>query len=101
MQTQPPTGWVELDTLGAWNAVRGRGGFIVIGDNFTDTAEGGPKFHHRGCRGVKLAHFRDKVLSRLAAGQRPTGHYFWVASERMARAGGARPCDLDDDPLWN
>lgn len=80
--------------------MRQLGGFIVISDEVGDAAEGGPKYHHRACRAVTLANFREKVLGPLAAGQRPNGRYFWVPSQQVAVAGGARACELDDDPLY-
>src|SRR4051812_6553976 len=95
--TTVPTGWVELDTRAIWDTVRTMGGFIVI----TDDINPQPIYHHRGCRAVKLANFTDKVLDRVATGMRPNGQYFWVASKRVAEAGGARACLYDDDPLYD
>ncbi|QEC47039.1 hypothetical protein FSW04_05195 [Baekduia soli] len=66
----------------------------------SDTVNDGPKYHHRGCRGVTLAGFTEKVLSALADNRRPNGRYFWVASEHVAKTGGARACELEDDPLY-
>jgi hypothetical protein len=76
------------------------GGFIVISDDINDRAEGDPKYHHRGCRGVTLAGFTEKVLNANAAGERPSGRYFWIASDKVARDGGARACELPDDPMY-
>jgi hypothetical protein len=36
------------------------------------------------------------VLDPLAAAARPNGRYFWVATEQVARAGGARRCLLPE-----
>lgn len=95
-----PSGWVELQTRADWERVRKLRGYIIITDEDTDAAERGPKYHHRNCRAATLADFTTKVLKPRAAGQRPNGRYFWVDSERAARAGGARRCELPDDPLY-
>lgn len=97
--SDPPASWVELLTIGDWERVRELGGFIVIADSANDSAEGGPKSHHRRCRSVTLANFREKVLDPLAAGQRPNGRYFWVTSQRVALAGGARVRAIGRPPL--
>jgi hypothetical protein len=75
------------------------GGFIIISDRFTDGEKGGPIYHHRGCRAVTLANFTEKVFEPLTRGERPNGEYHWVATTRAAEAGGARACELPDDPL--
>jgi hypothetical protein len=98
--SEVPTSWVALETRQDWERVRSLGGFIVISDDVNDAAEGGPKYHHRGCRGVKLAHFTRKVVGPLQAGVRPNGRYWWVSQEAAAREGGARACGLTDDPMY-
>lgn len=99
MHGESRNGWVELLTRNDWELVRGRGGFIVISDRVNDRAEGGPKYHDRACDFVTLTNFIAKVSDVVAAGQRPNGQYFWVASEDIARAGGARRCEHPSDPV--
>lgn len=99
MTEDPPAGWVELLTARDWKLMSGRGGVLVISDEVNDRAEGGPKYHDRGCPFADRKHFIDKVVNPLAAGMRPNGRYFWVAAASTARDGGARACQHDSDPL--
>jgi hypothetical protein len=95
-----PLSWVALETRQDWERVRALGGFIVISDDVNDAAERGPKYHSRGCRAVKLANFTQTVLGPAETGMRSNGRYWWVAQEAAARDGGARACELPDDPMY-
>jgi hypothetical protein len=94
-----PLGWVALKTRQDWKRVRARGGFIVISDDVNDAAERGPKYHSRGCRAVKLPHFTQTVRGPVRRACGPTA-VTGGAQEVAARDGGARACELPDDPMY-
>jgi hypothetical protein len=90
-----PDSWVTIESEADLYAAHRRGGYVVIVDDATDRGTGGPKYHHPDCPFVRQEHFEQKVIE----GGGRTGRYFWAASEEVARAHGARPCQHPADPL--
>jgi hypothetical protein len=99
MAGERPPSWIRLEDERDWQRVKRRGGFVVITDKFTDNAKGGPIYHDRGCPWAAHRYFREKVIVRAEAGKSASGEWYWVASERADRGGGARPCERPEDPM--
>lgn len=94
-----PAGWVELLTSNDWLVMSGKAGVLIISDAANEGADGGPKYHDRGCPFARREYYAEKVLAARVAGRAPNGRHFWAANARVASDGGARPCLHNADPL--
>ena len=83
---QVPFGWKQLLSWGQLERQGARGGVIVIFDDPTDAARGGPRFHRPDCDDVAERHFESKRSNGWS-----TGAYYWPPSEQSALL-LSRPC---------
>lgn len=94
-----PAGWRELRTVEEWEQIPVDRHAVLVVNDTTDRAKGGPVCHRPGCSFAKRDHFVRKVVTPLAGGKRPNGRYYWALSSAAAEAGGARACRHPSDPL--
>jgi hypothetical protein len=71
-----------------------RGGVIVIVDDPTDAARGGPRYHAFGCPDLTKAYFDEKRGNGWK-----NGAYYWAPDVRAATDGAAVRCGNPRDPI--